>query len=86
MKLVCEIVINGEEVLAALTTAPNLDIGAFVKMRPGIGKPFYVWDSIPAPNPTSCDFTNAPIVTSDTAVNNANIAAITVDPADVLTW
>lgn len=86
MKLVCEIKISGVDTLVALTTAPNIDLGAFVKVKPGVGKPFYVWNSIPQPNPTSCDFSNAPIVSSDTAVNNAAIGAITVAPEDVLTW
>ena len=86
MKLVCEIKIGGVDTLAALTTAPNLDIPAFLKVKPGVGKPYFVWNSIPYPNPSTCDFTNAPIVSSDVAVNAANIAAITIEPEDVLTW
>lgn len=86
MKLVCEITISGVDTLVALTTAPGLNIGQFVKVKPGVGKPYWVWPSIPQPNPVACDFSNAPVVTSDTATNNANIAAITTDPADVLTW
>lgn len=86
MKLVCEIKISGVDTLVALTTAPNIDLGAFLKVKPGVGKPFFVWPSIPQPNPTSCDFSNAPIVSSDTAANNAAIAAITIAPEGVLTW
>jgi hypothetical protein len=92
MKLVCEIKISGVDTLVALTTVTGLDIGAFAKVKPGVGKPFYVWPSIPHPNPTSCDFSLAPLVTSDTATNNAAIAAMQaagsdpIDPADVLTW
>lgn len=86
MKLICEMRVQGVDRLVALTTAPNIDLGAFVKVKPGVGKPFYVWPSIPQPNPTSCDFSNAPIVSSDVSANNAAISAITVAPEDVLTW
>lgn len=86
MKLVCEVTVNGEDRLLVFTTAPNANIGEYVKQRPGIGKPFYVWPALPAPNPKGCDFSSAPIVVADASVNQANIDAITATPSDVLTW
>lgn len=86
-KLVCEININGEDVVKVLTTAPNLDLGAFVKnIRPGVGKPFWYWPTIPAGTVVSADFTDAPIVSESASANNAAISAITADPADVLIY
>lgn len=86
VKVVCEVTVGGVDVLKVFTTAANTNIGEYVKLRPGIGKPVFVWSSLPAPNPTSCDFTDAPLVEADAAVNQANIDAITVNPSDVLTW
>ena len=86
-KVVCEVRKNGTDYLKVVTTAPNTDPGVFVRDNvPGVGKPFWYWPSIPAGAPTSCDFTGAPIVSSDAAANNAAIAAITVRPEDVLTY
>ncbi|HWK96211.1 MAG TPA: hypothetical protein VNR39_12395 [Pseudolabrys sp.] len=85
-KLVCEVKINGEDVVKALTTATGINVGIFLKTQPGVGKPFWYWSSIPAGTVIAADFTNAPIVSSDVNANNAAIAAITVDPADVLTY
>jgi hypothetical protein len=85
-KLVCEITINGEDTLVALTTAPSVNLGSFVKIKPGVGKPFWYWASIPSGTLAACDFTNAPVVVSDIATNNANIAAITAAPEDVLNY
>jgi hypothetical protein len=85
-KLICEITLNGEDTLVSLTTAPNVNLGSFVKIKPGIGKPFWYWPSIPSGQIVACDFTNAPVVVSDVATNNANIDAITAEPGDVLTY
>lgn len=85
-KLVCEINVNGTDVLKVVTTAPNANVGQLVKQVPGVGKPFWYWASIPAGAPAACDFTGAPIVSSDIAANNTAIAAITVLPEDVLTY
>lgn len=86
MKVVCEVTVGGMDVLKVFTTAAATNVGEYVKLRPGIGKPVFVFDSLPAPNPSSCDFTDAPIVVADAAENQANIDAITVNPSDVLTW
>lgn len=86
MKLVCNKTLNGVTFLAIVTTA-NGNQGQYVKAIAGVGNPFWIWPSIPnQANVIACDFTNAPIVDTDPAVNNASIAAITATPADVLTY
>ena len=85
MKLVCNKTLNGVEILAVVTTA-NGNQGQYVKAIAGVGNPFWIWPSIPAGQVIACDFTNAPIVNSDPAVNNALIAAITATPEEVLTY
>lgn len=86
LKVVCEVTVGGVDVLKVFTTAANTNIGEYVKLRPDIGKPVFVFATLPAPNPSGCDFTDAVIVVADASVNQANIDAITVDPSDVLTW
>lgn len=85
MKLVCNKTLNGNTFLAVVTTA-NGNQGLYVKAIAGVGNPYWIWPSIPAGTVIAADFTNAPIVDADPAVNNANIAAITATPADVLTY
>lgn len=84
-KLVCEQNIGGEDVLRSITTAAGV-APTLVKTVPGVGKPFWYWPTIPAGTVIGADFTNAPIVSSDTAVNAASIAAITALPGDVLVY
>jgi hypothetical protein len=85
MKLVCNKTLNGVTFLAVVTTA-NGNQGLYVKAIAGVGNPYWIWPSIPAGTVIAADFTNAPIVDTDPAVNNVNIAAITALPADVLTY
>lgn len=85
MKLVCNKTLNGVTFLAVVTTA-NGNQGLYVKAIAGVGNPYWIWPSIPAGTVIAADFTNAPIVDTDPAVNNTNIAAITALPADVLTY
>lgn len=85
-KLVCEVTVKGVDLLKVVTTAPGANVGQLVKTVPGIGKPYWYWPTIPAGAPIACDFTGAPIVESDIANNNTNIAAITALPEDVLTF
>ena len=83
VKLVCEILISGVEQVKVLTTANNIDLGAFVKnIKPGVGKPFFVFNSIPAGTVVAADFSTAPIVSSDVAANNAAIADMLANPPD----
>lgn len=82
-KLICEQNVNGEDILRSITTAAGV-APTLVKTVPGIGKPFWYWPTIPAGTLIGCDFTGAPLASADTAANAAAIAAITVQPADVL--
>ena len=86
MKVVCNKTINGVERLIVVTTATG-DQGLYVINIVGVGKPFWIWPSLPYPAATiiGCDFTDAPICTSNSVTNNALIAAITATPEDVLT-
>lgn len=89
MKLVCEVNVRGQDVPSVITTAATADQGAFVKVRPGVGKPFWMWQTLRAGTLTSAVFDGAPLVSSDTAVNNAAIQAMLSNPPDaeaLLTW
>jgi hypothetical protein len=83
-KIVCEVMIGGSSVVKVVTTAAGANVGQLVKTLPGVGKPFWYWSALPAGKVIGADFTGAPIVDTDVAVNNTNIQAITADPADVL--
>jgi hypothetical protein len=86
MKLVCEILIDGEMQTKVLTTATGIDNGAFVRVKPGVGKPFYMFNTLPGPV-LAADYEGAPIVSEDSAVNNAAIAAmLATPPLDKLTF
>lgn len=85
MKLVCNKTLNGVTFLAVVTTA-NGNQGLFVKAIAGVGNPFWIWPSVPAGKVIAADFTNAPIVNTDPAINNTAIAAITATPEEVLTY
>lgn len=88
MKLVCEKTINGVTQVV-LATTPVGNQGSYVKSIAGVGNPFWMWNAVTVPagqRVVGCDFTNAPIVNSDAAVNNTAIAAITATPEDVLTF
>jgi hypothetical protein len=84
-KVICEEVVNGETVIRSYTTAAGT-AAAFVKVKPGAGKPFWCWDAVPPGVIIGADFTNAPIATSNTATNQASIAGITAVPEDVLIY
>lgn len=83
-RLVCYAKVKGVDTFAVLTTTPNINLPAFVRTQPGVGKPFWFWDSIPLGKVIGADFTDAPVVTSDIAANAALIASITATPEDVL--
>jgi hypothetical protein len=86
MKLVCEIMVNGEAQTKVLTTATGIDVGAFVIQKPGIGKPYYVFNTLPGAV-LAADYEGAPIVSSDKAENNRNIQAMLNNPPfDKLTF
>lgn len=87
MKLICEMEVRGEQRLVVLTTANGADHGELVLNRPGVGKPYWIFNSIPDGKVVACDFTDAPLVVEDIATNNANIAAMpATPPAGLLTY
>lgn len=78
--------VGGVNKLQVFTTASG-NQGQNVRIIVGVDKQFWIWDSIPnAHKVIAADFTDAPIVDANDTVNNASITAITVTPADVLTW
>jgi len=76
--------VNGTTMLFNVTT-PAGDQGSYVRTLCN-GLPFWWFATIPTGHVVACDFTGAPVATSDIATNDALIAAITVQPADVLTY
>lgn len=80
MNLICTIKKRGVDTVAFLLTAPNTDHASHVKNVPGVGKPYFVFASLPNGNPTSVDFADAPIVNIDESVNQANIDAMLANP------
>lgn len=85
-KLICEKTVNGVTAVRNITTPATGNQGAYVKTIVGVGNPFWFWPSIPAGVVVGADFTNAPICSDDVAANNAAIANITAEPADVLIY
>lgn len=83
--------INGVDTLVnGVTGAGNQ--GLYVRLAVPAGQPFWMFPSIPPGKPVGADFTDAPIASTNpnagiaNAENNAAIAAITADPADVLIY
>jgi len=69
MKLVCGVMVNGEEQTKVVTTVSGLDNNAkFLRTIPGIGKPFYIFNTLPA-GVVGADFEGAPVVSEDVNVN-----------------
>lgn len=85
MKLIYERFIAGSMRLMVVTTAPG-DQGLRVKQLVPEGTPYWGWPTTPPGRIIAADFTDAPLCSSDVAVNNANLGSITVDPASVLTY
>jgi hypothetical protein len=85
-KLICEKTVNGVTAVRNITTPAVGNQGSYVKTIVGVGNPFWFFPSIPAGILIGANFTNAPNCSDDVAANNAAIANITVNPADVLTY
>lgn len=79
MKLVCEVLINGVATAKIVTTANNMNQGQLVKTLPGVGKPFYMFANLTG-TLLAVDFTDAPIVSTDVAANNAAIDEMIANP------
>ena len=84
-KVICEDVLNNEHIIRSYTTVAG-GAAAFVKIKPGVGKPFWCWPSVPPGTIIGADFTNAPVATDNTATNQSLIDAITAQPEDVLVY
>jgi hypothetical protein len=80
MKLICEMEVRGEQRLVVLTTASTADHGELVKNRPGVGKPYWIFSTIPDGKVIACDFTDAPLVVEDASVNQYNIDQMPATP------
>lgn len=78
-KLVCEILVNGEMQTKVLTTASTTDVAAFVKLKPGVGKPFYYFNALSG-SVLAADYEGAPLVSADVAENRTAIDAMLADP------
>lgn len=76
MKLVCFVNIGGVDTLKVITTADSVDTtAAFVKSKPGVGKPFLVYESLSG-TVLGAEFEGeplAPIVSADVAANKTAI-------------
>lgn len=89
MKLVCEKEIAGVTAVRVFTTPVNGPQGLYVKSIAGVGKPFWIWATIPSGTVIGADFTDAPICSDDINVNAAAIADIAANgptPGDVLIY
>ena len=87
MNLLCIAKKRGVDTFMVQLTAQNANHAEFVKNMPGVGKPFLLFASLPDGPPTSANFTNAPVVSSDTSANQAAIDAMLADPPwDALTY
>lgn len=80
MRLVCGVMIDGEEQTKSVTTVSGLDQNAaFVRTLPGIGKPFYMFNSLPG-KVVGADFEEAPLVTADISENKRIIEGMLAAP------
>lgn len=81
MYLICKVKKRGVDTLAFPLLAEDVNVAEHVKNQPGVGKPWYIVTSFGSDGqPSGVDFTNAPIVNLDTAVNQANLDAMLASP------
>lgn len=76
MKVICEKTVLGVTAVRVITTPVNGDQGVYIRSLVGVGKPYWVWATIPAGTVIGADFTDAPICSNDSTINNATIADI----------
>lgn len=84
-KLIYPETVGGVDYIRSWTCVPGTE-GTIVKTRPGVGKPFWVWPSIPTGQIIAVDMTDAPLATANASTNNESIAAITATPEEKLTY
>lgn len=80
MRLLCIAKKRGVDTFTNQLTAENTVHETFVKNMPGVGKPFLLFATLPDGPPAGANFENAPIVSSDTETNKANIDAMLENP------
>lgn len=84
MKLVCFVTINGVDTLKTITTVSGVTQNAtFVKLKPGVGQPFLIFNSLPG-TVIGAEFDTAPIVSDVVGENETSINAMLADPATYL--
>jgi hypothetical protein len=85
MKLLYEKTLRGEDILVVATLFNAANAALTVKASVGVGKPYYVFDSITGV--AAVDFAGAPIASADLAVNQQNIdALLAAPPFDKITF
>ena len=85
-KVIYTEVVNGVDVIRNWTTTDADTAALLVKRRPGVGKAFWFWSSIPAGTIIGVEMTDAPVATDDTQTNRALIDAITATPEEKLVF
>jgi hypothetical protein len=80
-KVICEEVVGGETIVRSYTTSAGA-AAAFVKIKPGVGKSFWCWPSVPTGTIIGADFTGAPVATANVVENQTLIDAITAAPGE----
>jgi len=88
MKMICTVKRRGVDTFGVVTTADNTDHATFVKNVPGVGKPFYIFATLPDGNPSAVTtWADAIVVNSDASVNQQAIDAMLANPPwDVLIY
>ena len=89
-KLICEKTLSGVTAVRVFTTVNGAQ-GSIIRQIVGVGNPYWIFSSIPSGKVIGADFTDAPIASSDSQVNNAAAAPLladppSVNPADVLVY
>jgi hypothetical protein len=85
-KLICEKTINGVTAVRNITTPAVGNQGSYVKTIVGAGNPFLLFPIDHGRKRDRRRFHERPICSDDVAANNAAIASISANPADVLTY
>jgi hypothetical protein len=84
-KLIYPETVGGIDYIRVLTCVNGVE-GTVAKTRPGVGKPFWVWATIPTGQIIAVDMEDAPIATASAAVNTQLVAAITATAEEKLTY
>lgn len=81
MRMICTVKKRGVDTFGVVLTADNTDHATFVKNVPGVGKPFFLFATLPDGNPSAVtSWDEAIIVNIDPAVNQQAIDAMLADP------